>query len=104
VITQVLAVKARLVQDHPDVDVVAGAYCGGFVNRLTAAAIYAATGCDLKRCRTVTDKARSALRMFRRDTSTRALLYEARLSQLCIELAVRTTAPRRERKANQRLP
>lgn len=100
---QVLAVKARLMQDHPDVDEVAGHYCGGFVNRLTAAKIYVACGMRMKRCRRVTDRARMALRNVPRATSdAQAKHYEAKLSQLCLELAVRTTAPsRRKRKAHQ---
>jgi len=100
---QVLAVKARLVQDHPAVNIIAETYCGGFVNRLTAAAIYAATGGDLGRCRRVANKARAKLRNFRRDSVPRAQLYEAKLAQLCVELALRRrTAAVRKRRAHQR--
>lgn len=99
---QVLAVKARLMQDHPDVDTVAGSYCGGFVNRLTAAKIYVACGMRMKRCRRVTDAARSALRnMPRAISDAQARHYAASLERLCLELAARTTAPR-QRKTRQK--
>lgn len=95
---QVLTVKARLVQDHPDVDTVADAYLGGFVNRLTAATIFVACGMRMKRCRRVTDQARSALRMVDRTGDHRARKYAQQLEQLCLELAARTTPPARRKR------
>lgn len=91
---QVLAVKARLMQDHPSVAPLSD-LCGG-VNRLTAAAIFAACHCQTRRTVKVVEQARGALRNFRRDTDARAKLYEARLLQLCLEIAARTTPPKRK--------
>lgn len=97
-IPQVLAVQARLVQDHPDVEVVAGAYCRGFVNRLTAAVIYSACGCSLQKSRKVVNAARMKLRNMEEPGNHNAQRrYEVALQATALAIAARTTAPRKRK-------
>ena len=104
---QVLAVQARLVQDHPDVQAVA-ILTGNWsaVNRLTAASIYIACGRDLRRCRKVLDRARCDLRNMRRNGEHREKLYQEQLMHRCLSIAKRTTAPaaRKQRKPQPMRP
>ena len=97
---QLLLVRARLVQDEDDVEAVAF-MCGKGspgVNRLTAALIYVACGCSLRKCRRVVSDARMALR----GHSTKHLhIYEQRLLDNAIIFAKRTT-PGRQRKHTTR--
>ena len=104
---QVLAVRARLVQEHHRVDEVAK-LCGfgemghvWSVNRLTAAMIYVACGLSITRCRKVVSQARMALRGHRRDNERHAQRYEQRLLENSLVLAKRTT-PGRQRKHTTR--
>ena len=106
---QVLAVKARLMQDDPRVSEVAS-LCStgtpwhkqeGSVKRITAALIYVACGCRITRCRKVVNVARMALRGHRRDTPSHAARYEAALLDNALTLAKHTT-PARQRKPPKR--
>lgn len=106
---QVLAVRARLVQEDRRVDEVAKLCgCGVIghvwsVKRLTAAMIYVACGLSITRSRKVVNESRMALRGHRRDNEHYAQIYEQRLLENALVLAKRTT-PNRQRRAPTRQP
>lgn len=100
---QVTAVQARLVADHADVEAVA-IMCGN-VRRLTAALIYVACGCRLRRCRKVVKEASMTLRGHRGSpgwhpgqTELHRTRYQQALLANVLALAKRTTAGRKARR------
>lgn len=106
---QVLAVRARLVQEDRRVDEVAKLCATGemnghvwSVNRLTAAMIYVACGLSITRCRRVVKESRMALRGHRRNDERTAQRYEQRLLENALVLAKRTTPGRPRKTPHQR--
>lgn len=96
---QVLAVKARLVQDSLRVQEL-GIASG--VRPLTLAMIYCACGCRITRARKVLQEARMALRGHRQHTPSHAARYEQALLANALVLAKRTTPARK--RTHQRQP
>ena len=101
-IPQVIAVKARLMQDDARVQDLAR---GAGVKRLTMAAIYAACGCRITRTRKVLREAQMALRGNVPANPNAQRRYEEALLSNALVLATRTTAPAPRRRASApRLP
>lgn len=100
-VTQVLAVKARLMQQDATVRALAKQT---HVSVPTAATVYVACGLRLPRTIKVLAEGRIQLRRFTVIDDKSAAIYEAKLLGICLPLAARTTPRKRERKPNQRQP
>lgn len=98
-----LAVKARLVQDHPDVEEVAYMFGAGApgVNCLTAAKVYVLCGRSMRRCRKVAARVRETLRLHRRGTAREEAFYWQNVETQALRLAARVTPRSRTRGKGQ---